>query len=72
LACESVAVTSSCSAAPVDETGRCLCAGANADCPGTQICRIVEPFSDHCAPPDAGACAGAFVDLPDCPNYCTY
>lgn len=70
-ACESVAVTNTCSPAPVNETGRCTC-DANADCPGSQICRTVAPFANRCAPPDAGGCAGVFVDVVSCPNYCTY
>jgi hypothetical protein len=70
-ACESVAVTNTCSPAPADETGRCTC-DANADCPGSQICRTVAPFANRCAPPDAGGCAGVFVDVQLCPNYCTY
>ncbi len=69
--CETVAATNECSPAPANETGRCTC-DANGDCPGSQICRTVAPGANRCAPPDAGGCDGVFVDVVDCPNYCTY
>jgi hypothetical protein len=70
--CESVSVTSTCESAPADTSGRCTCDAANADCPLGQVCRTVTPFNNRCTPNDAGACAGSFVDVNLCPNYCSY
>ncbi len=73
-ACESVFLTTECPDRPANTTGRCVCNNANAECPGTQICRTFTPHNDRCAPVDAGSCApgGVFVDVAACPNYCTY
>lgn len=72
--CESVSVTSSCESAPATTTGRCTCAGANAECPDNQICRTDTPFANRCTPNTVTNCAAGqvFVDVNFCPNYCRY
>jgi hypothetical protein len=71
--CESIAVTTECSAHPAATSGRCTCDGANADCPHGQVCVTLGPVLDRCAPFDGADCPGGlFHDLPDCPNYCEY
>lgn len=72
--CESVSVTNSCPQAPAATTGRCTCAGANAECPDGQICRNQTPYTNRCTPSGAANCAPGqiFVDVNLCPNFCRY
>lgn len=70
--CESVAVTSQCPDAPPATSGRCRCAAADDQCPLGQLCRTQAPYAGRCAPSDATACAGEFVEVQLCPNYCSY
>lgn len=70
--CESVALTTSCDLAPADTTGRCTCPGVNDACPPGQLCRTLAPAANRCAPDAAADCPGTYVDLADCPNYCSY
>jgi hypothetical protein len=72
--CESVAVTTACPKTPAATTGRCRCAGANAECPDGQICRTLTPAKDRCTPEGVGDCAAGqlFVDVTSCPNFCRY
>lgn len=72
--CESVALTTSCPDKPAATTGRCTCAGANAECPDGQLCRTVTPYTNRCTPSGAANCAPneTFVEVNFCPNYCLY
>ncbi len=72
--CESVSATTSCPLAPAATTGRCTCAGANAECPDSQICRTQTPYANRCTPNGVANCASGqtFVDVDLCPNYCRY
>ncbi|MCB9735882.1 MAG: hypothetical protein H6745_25120 [Deltaproteobacteria bacterium] len=72
LACEDPGVTTGCGTA--DSSGRCRCTGANAQCPGSQICRTFTPWNNRCAPVDAGSCAPGqhVVALSSCPDLCSY
>jgi hypothetical protein len=74
LTCESVSVTSNCSSAPANTSGRCRCNGVNSQCPRGQICRNVNPYSNRCAPDAAGDCAtgAVVVSVSNCPDYCRY
>ncbi|MDQ3367887.1 MAG: hypothetical protein M3680_20885 [Myxococcota bacterium] len=72
--CETVAATNTCSSSPAETSGRCTCAGANAECPDDQICRTVTPFANRCSPNSNASCAGGqtAVEVQQCPNYCRY
>lgn len=72
--CESVALTTSCPQTPAATTGRCTCAGADADCPDGQTCRTATPVANRCAPSTAASCAPGetYVDVVSCPNFCRY
>jgi hypothetical protein len=72
--CESVAVTNTCELAPAATTGRCTCAGVNAECPDGQICRTATPYANRCTPNGGANCAAGqtFVEVNFCPNYCRY
>ncbi|MHB8872763.1 MAG: hypothetical protein ACYC8T_03655 [Myxococcaceae bacterium] len=71
--CESVSVTSGCSPAPANTSGRCRCVSTS-NCPDGQICRTSTPYNNRCAPSSGTNCASGatFVDVSFCPNYCRY
>jgi hypothetical protein len=71
-ACESVEATTMCPEHPPDTTGRCRCGLADDECPEGQLCRAQAPYPGRCAPSDAMACDGVFVQVDLCPNYCAY
>jgi hypothetical protein len=71
--CESVADTPECDPHPVSSSGRCTCNGDDLDCPPGQVCRTLTPIANRCAPDANADChSGMFVDVQDCPNYCSY
>jgi hypothetical protein len=72
--CEGVAQTTSCGIKPANTSGRCTCAGANAECPDGQICRTQTPHANRCTPEAVNDCAAGqmFIDVDFCPNFCRY
>ncbi|MBX7100599.1 MAG: hypothetical protein K1X89_22990 [Myxococcaceae bacterium] len=74
-ACQSISVTTGCTPHPASTTGRCVCAGATAECSRGQICRAGQTsYNNLCTPNGASNCAPGekFVDVNFCPNYCSY
>jgi len=37
-----------------------------------QVCRIVNPYANRCAPESSGNCDGVAVEVNQCPNFCAY
>jgi hypothetical protein len=69
--CESVGDTVTCPIHPAQTSGRCRCL-ADTECPLGQVCRLTAPYPGLCEPSTAMDCAGMFVDMPGCPEFCSY
>jgi hypothetical protein len=80
FACEPIESTPECGASyPSGVSGRCLCSGANSQCPNNrgQVCRLTQYLDGNRCVPDSTTAmpcsAGQSVEVINlCPGYCAY